>query len=185
MSTYTLTIRDTATPFIERLRDPAHAESLRHIIGNSARNTIQRHVFDLNRARHRSELGNKQFYAGAARATTYAVDGESVNIIIPWQGFAQRYHGGTIRPVKAKALAIPTRRALGQRPGDFPDGELFIPKGRNFLARRVGQNRIEVMFTLHKAVTQQQDHSVIPDDARMTSVVRRSVNSWLARLEGS
>lgn len=68
-------------------------------------------------------------------------------------------YGGTIRPVSAKALAIPTRFArvgvgAGLRPRDYPPGVLFIPKfkgvGSGVLAMIGPGGVLRPMFVLTK-----------------------------------
>lgn len=63
--------------------------------------------------------------------------------------------GGTIRPVKARALAIPTAAAkhgAGGALGPRAYNDLFRPRGKSYLARRDG-DRLVVMYHLKQQVT--------------------------------
>mgnify|MGYP001766562426 CR=1 FL=1 len=63
--------------------------------------------------------------------------------------------GGTIVPVKAGALAIPTQAAkhgVGGALGPRAYEGLFRPRGKSYLARRNGDS-LEVMFHLKQSVT--------------------------------
>ncbi|MDN3365370.1 hypothetical protein QU577_26775 [Priestia megaterium] len=61
-------------------------------------------------------------------------------------------YGMTIRPKKAKMLAIPVSpKAKGKRPADFPT--LFNPKGTKVLAIPKGKDDMEVLFVLMHSVT--------------------------------
>lgn len=59
--------------------------------------------------------------------------------------------GGTIKPKNAKALAIPLPIANGTRPSDHSD--LFIPKGKNILAKKKGNDGFTPFFILVQSVT--------------------------------
>lgn len=76
-----------------------------------------------------------------------ASDGHSVTIgTVDVRGRILQ-EGGVIRPVKAKALAIPiSEKAYGKRPRDFAD---LVRKG-HFLVREIGgkRSRSEMMFLL-------------------------------------
>lgn len=61
-------------------------------------------------------------------------------------------YGMTIKPKKAKMLAIPVSpKAKGKRPADFPT--LFNPKGTKVLAIPKGRDDMEVLFVLMHSVT--------------------------------
>jgi len=68
---------------------------------------------------------------------------------------AIQHFGGTIRPRKAKALAIPiSSKSYGKRPRDFGD-LVFIPsKGRGIgvLARESSGGAVEALFALARSV---------------------------------
>ncbi|MCJ7988952.1 hypothetical protein MUB15_06115 [Priestia sp. OVS21] len=61
-------------------------------------------------------------------------------------------YGMTIRPKKAKMLAVPVSpKAKGKWPADFPT--LFNPKGTKVLAIPKGRDDMEVLFVLMTSVT--------------------------------
>jgi hypothetical protein len=96
---------------------------------------------------------------------TYAVEGPRLDVGTTDVRARLLHYGGTVRPVKAKALAIPVHRdAMGKRPGDFGNLVFVARKGSGrppLLIRRVekgpeGKKRLDredVMFVLLKSVT--------------------------------
>jgi hypothetical protein len=107
------------------------------------RTLVQDHLgaLDANRA---NQLGGKRthFYAAAARGVSYATGSEGVDISIHQTGIAQRYFGGTIKPVNSKYLTIPADpESYGHRAGEF--NNLMLLWGKNgpyALAERESQD---------------------------------------------
>jgi hypothetical protein len=127
------------------------------------------------------------FWAGAARSTNWQVVPEGVLISVNQIGVRQRYQGGPIRPVNAKALAIPVaEEAYGKVPADFGDQlQLIIIKGKGaWLALKsyeqrpqdkqhgrhqaqgpglsTVRERLKFLFRLSAGVDQEPDRSVLP-----------------------
>lgn len=181
-------LKDTVTPFLRRLRSDQEDNARNQAVGIDARILFQRHIRTLDRSRHRAPI-SIHFYEGAANNTSYRITGDSVEIVVAWQGFAQRYHGGDITPKTKRALTIPTRHAIAigkTRAGDYEDDELFIVRngfgqGQGFLARRNGKGRIQVMFLLRSFVHQDPDPTVIPDADAIGKTVTRALNRFFDR----
>lgn len=181
-------VKDTVTPFLDRLKADAANRGPQAAVAIASRELFKRHIRGLDRTRHRAGI-SLHFYEGAANNTFTRDSGDTVEVVVNWQGFAQRYHGGRIAPVRANALTIPTRHAIAlgkTRAGDYADDELFIVRkgyGKNlgFLARRNGKGRIQVMFLLRAQVNQPEDHSVIPDPAAIADTVQTALYSFYNR----
>lgn len=181
-------VKDTVTPFLDRLKADASQHAPQHAVAIGSRELFKRHIRGIDRTRHRAGV-SLHFYEGAANNTFTRESGDTVEVVVNWQGFAQRYYGGRIAPVRAKALTIPTRNAIAlgkTRAGDFADDELFMVRrgyGKNlgFLARRNGKGRIQVMFLLRASVNQSPDPSVIPDRKDISDTVQTSLNSFYNR----
>jgi len=159
-------------------------DGTRHVAGRAGVNIIKGHLRGLDRQRS-NKLGGKRshFYSAAAAATSYHVVSGGAVVSIAHQGFAQRYYGGTIRPVNAKALAIPARpESYGRLPSDFSDLFVMRWKGgsRAALVRTEG-GALRIYFWLVKSVTQRGDPTVLPSEEEITSAVYDAIGSFLRR----
>lgn len=191
--------RDTATPAVQSLLSGLRPEQLQNVIGRSAVQSYRTHLFGLNRTRPNALGGQRtNFYAAAARATSYTVQGDFVVVSINQQGMAQRYFGGTIRPRTAKFLTIPVHpSAHGHRAGEF---DLEVVFGRNGepialatksskvniirqtatgrVTRRLGGRMGEIYFRLVKSVNQQPDPTVLPYPEQVQADVLRAAATY-------
>lgn len=110
------------------------------------------------------------------------VDGDSVHVSITIPGITRALHDIVIRPVEAKALAIPVHAdAFGMSPREynqrFPKGSpeaLFHPKGKDWLAKRDGKG-LAVMYYLTDIVHQSQDRSLLPPDEDLNKAITDGV----------
>jgi len=159
-----------------------HTKAAREVTGRSAVNLIQKHLRDRDRT-HPNKLGGRRthFYAAAARGTSFQLVADGALIAINKEGIRQRLLGGTIRPIRAKALAIPARpEAHGRSPREFDD--LFLVKRASFaaLARKSGRT-IRIMYWLRKSVTQRPDPDVLPSRQTIAEHVAKDLAAHLAR----
>jgi hypothetical protein len=168
-------ITDTATPALRDLKANLRNASVRAVMGRAGSNTVKDHLFGLAATR-RNKLGGKstRFYARAARSTNFRLLGGGIRISVNQVGIAQRYYGGTIRPVTTKYLTIPARAmAHGKRAGEFPNLKVGFGRGRRvgFLYTQKGKQKT-ILFWLVKKVVQKADESVLPPmDAISTAMV--------------
>ena len=185
---YSLTMRfdlgefATDLPAAEAALAPA---AVKDVVGRAGVNILRDHFFDLDRSR-KNDLGGKRshFYAAAARSTQFQTRSSGVLISINKVGIAQRFYGGSIRPVKAKVLTIPVRsEAYGKSPREFTNLEVVFGKRGaiglaerpstdvNFGSRGVqpGQRRGGLLMYIFKTEVQQDpDPSVLPKDSEMS-----------------
>jgi hypothetical protein len=161
-------VDDRATPAIERIRARLTGLPLMKVIGLAAVDAVRRHLIRKDAQPNNMSFPKTGFYGKAASATTYDVTATSATVKIDQIGMRQRYHGGTIRPVNAKALTIPVHpAAYGRRAGEIA-GLTFVPihRGRlvGVLTRKPKGKAIgEAYYLLVRSVTQEPDPSVIPD----------------------
>lgn len=109
----------------------------------------------------------------------------SVPIYIP--GITRALHDITIRPVEAKALAIPVDvSAYGISPREYnnvhPKGTkdaLFIPSGKDYLARKDANNvgKLILMYLFKDEVFQAQDRTLLPPDDEMNKTIMDAVHN--------
>ena len=97
------------------------------------------------------------------------------NIDIP--GITRAYGNLTIRPKLARALTIPLHQsAFGKKATEFDD--LFIPKGKNILARSEG-GQLVAMYALASSVNQKQDKSLMPADSTLANNIFKALTTKL------
>jgi hypothetical protein len=183
-----LKISTSGSPVSTMLRSLAAAfrsREVREVAGRAGVNTFKGHFRRLDSSRA-NKLGGRRshFWAAAADATNFRVVPQGVEVNVSHLGVAQRYFGGTIRPVNARALAIPaTAEAYGRLPRDPELPDLFVirykPGGAALAANVNGATK--VYFWLVKSVTQSADPSVLPSEDYLSHNVRTAIVSYLDR----
>jgi len=182
-------------------------ERLKPVVGRSVVNTIRTHLFRVNSGKPNALGGRRtNFYASAARGTSFAVDPDGVTVTIASVGIRQRIVGGTIRPKTAKFLTIPaTAEAHGKRASEFDDlVVVFGPGGQPIAlahaAFRVTQSKLRalparlrigttrttgqhggIVFWLKRSVTQAGDPSVLPPAAEIYANAQRDLSATVQR----
>ncbi len=122
------TIASSAGPVTE-------AES--KVIAAAVARLVQRHLRQRDTTHaHKYPAGGRRsrFWRKAAQSVTFAADADGLSVSVTHQGARLRYAGAPdgIRPVTAKALAIPASgEAYGRLPGEFPDLRLVVFKSAN------------------------------------------------------
>jgi hypothetical protein len=196
------TVQQLLTNFGEGLKE----SRFQPVIGRSARNTIKQHLVDYNRA-HPNQMGAKRtnYWAAAARATSYSTAAGAVTVSISHPGVALRYFGGVVKPVNSKMLAIPAiPEAYGKRPREFGILELVGSRKHGFLAlvekqrdvnvygrrRKDGTYKLKqvnklggrIFFWLVPQTTHQADYTVLPADDVMANAVAGDLSKYLQAL---
>jgi hypothetical protein len=187
-----ISVSDYATPAVRAKLEKCSPPRLAAILGPGLKKFTQRHL--LANGPNKRGWPTTNFWARAAKATSWTSTGDGVVISINQIGVRQRYHGGQIRPVSARALTIPiSPEAHGKTASDFPGafllktkkgaylvqrgesmsaaGNTVRAKGRGFAAKRVSA-ALEFLFALKGSVNQKADPSVIPaaEDYRVAAV---------------
>lgn len=107
----TITINDQATGFISRLNDMLQSVKLRKVMARGTERDVRDHLIDYDKRNPNKHVNNgwrrTHVFRDAARATHGEAIDRGIRISINHPMIGLRYHGGDIRPVKAKALAIP------------------------------------------------------------------------------
>jgi hypothetical protein len=157
-----------------------------------AKNLIQRWFRDRNtRNAHTQPAGGRRshYWRAAAQSTSWRVEGEHIDIAVAKEGVGLHLKGGSVRPVNAKALAIPARaEAYGRLPADFAGQLHVVIYKRSNKAALVGDGKTLPrlpIFWLLKHVRLNPDPSVLPPEnvtihamlARLDSMRTRSVSS--------
>lgn len=160
-------------------------DGVRAVMGRAATNAIQKHLRELDRSRP-NKLGGKRshWHAKAAASTHYRHTPDGVQVAVTETGFALHYYGGTVRPARAKALAIPARPEMyGYRPRERTEKMFVIWKpGKRVgvLATRAG-SALRILYFLVSKATIRADKSLIEHDA-IHAAVSKSLESYLKRI---
>src|SRR5262245_56863384 len=113
-------ITDKVTPMLNRVGAGLRTGALENVMGRAGANAVQNHFFTLNTKPN--QLGGRRtnFWAAAAKSTSYTSAPGEVTINVNKQGVRQQYQGGTIKPVRRKYLTIPAApEAHGRRASEF------------------------------------------------------------------
>ena len=96
---------------------------------------------------------------------------------------ARADHDVTIRPVLAQALAIPVHpEAYGRRPSVLEQllgTPLFRPKGKHYLAARMGDGMLRILYLLVGAVHQPQDETLLPTQEEYRECVGEALAAFV------
>lgn len=147
---------------IQEIKD--NIPNILEVGGMAVRILLQQHMIELNASR--SKHGSNHYNTDGIQEAR--VVGDTVQIPITIPGITRALHDIVIRPVEAKALAIPVHAsAYGLSPREYSNynsGEkLFIPKGKDYLAKVDENGELVVMYVLKKQVHQYQDKSLLPE----------------------
>ena len=182
----TITVNDVEVrKRIAGIRNAAVSDGVKQVAGRAASNTIKGHLRGLDASRP-NRLGGRRghFYSKAANSTHFKVTANGARVSVTHTGFALRYYGGVVRPVRAKALAIPARKELyGYWPREV-DADMFVlwRPGKNIgaLVTKLGGSLRVLYWLVHKA-TIRPDKSLLPHPDVIGSAVNRAVTSFLDR----
>lgn len=179
-----------AGEYLAKLLARLGAAGRRTLEGAAARpvaDAVRRHLFALGTSRHATaqKLGATPTNIIGRTAENVAVrqGGEGTQVVVPHPMFRRAYHDIVIRPVRAKALAIPVSgEAYGKAPRSFAN--LFVwksKKGNKFLARRDGKE-LSLVYLLKEAVSQPKDPSLLPTEAELWSAAKRGLAAEIRRI---
>lgn len=185
MIAYQINVRDRATPFLVKstvaLRKPA---ALNQIVGRACQQMTKQHFLDLNQQRHRSPNKVVGFYATVASSVSFTSSQTSAIIAASHVAIAQRFYGGTIRPVKVNWLTIPARsETLDKSAREFNDLVVLFRGGVPFALASASSEGSEIMFWLRKQVNQKPDPTVLPSVQKYADTAAEAIKDYLDVLE--
>ena len=183
---FTLTIKDEVTPHFKAILKSlgtslAARKEVNTIVGQAAAQLTRDHLYALANTRHRPGVG-QNFYEDAGDSVTWQDLGGGVELRMDKTGLAQRFHGGTIKPVKAKKLWIPKAgtEAEGRVPGEFNIKDFSI-RISALTGKGVAMKGDDVLFYLVKEVTQDPDPSVLPSESEYQTSALDTLSQFAAR----
>jgi len=185
---------DKASPELRKLTRQIHPATIIPLVGRAGTNLVREHLFARDRRANAMGGQRTHYWARAARATNHRHISGGVSININHPGAALHYHGGVVKPVNAKYLAIPaSKEAHGRRPREFNNlaamirwqkGKrravaLYDPgKGR---AKRVPRSAIRYWLVLRAVI--KPDKTVLPSEARLGGHIADVITNYLQRSE--
>lgn len=161
--------------------------NLHAAMGTEVQHDTAEHVGGLKRAKN-SLLSKLQatptnFYQHAAERiespAALAGGANAATLTLNYPGVARAFRPITVVAVNAKALAIPMDRlAVGRSPRDcWAELGLFIPKGKDYIAMRVGPE-IKMMWLLRRSLTQPQNRALLPSEAAWQKAAARGADNY-------
>lgn len=186
-------VKDRATPALAASVAALQPQKVARITGPKLRETVRDHIKRL--PKNKKGWPSTGFWEDSARATTWEAQTDgSVIIRVNKIGFRQRYHGGVIRAVEAKALTIPiSPQAYGHTAADFPGSFLLRTKKGAYLVRYTGGNTakgkfkkqnatIEFLFKLQVSVRQPEMPWIIPDATKLHAVAFAALEEYFRQV---
>lgn len=184
---------EAATPV---LRDLSAAledrEALHAAVAGRAEIATRDHVLDASRTRHKTaeRLGARPtgYLERAAQGVTSRADADAAVVVLGGDNaiFARAFGEVTVRPRRAKNLAIPAKAAAyGKRPGEFDDLTLLIfrPEAGGFamaLGREgEGDAPDDVFFWLVKKAVLPKDEGLLPTADQYAAVAELGALDYL------
>ena len=195
---------DTASPYLRNLVQNLSPQKFAAAVGPACTRVLQTYL--RQKGPNRRGWPTTNFWPRAAKATSWTQTGDGVKISINQIGVRQRYLGGHIAPVKAKALTIPISPiSYGKVASDFPDLVLIqTTKGAYLIQYASGggtkdsggnkrmirngrpvKTRLDAtrtfLFKLVSSVDQAPDPGVLPSDHEFVAAVDELLKKALQR----
>ncbi|GAB4180108.1 MAG: hypothetical protein Fur0032_20970 [Terrimicrobiaceae bacterium] len=195
----TVQISDQATPELIRIRGLVQRpRSLMAAAGKRVERELRGHFLKKNRQGNRRGWVRSNFWSKVVRqatAFTGATD-NSAEIGIASPEFVHKLRGGTIRPRRGRALAIPltSRAKAAGSPREWDDSSRLVPiKTRKGLFLMVSQykgkerggikgQRLIAAYKLVPKVTHKPDPTALPPDGALEGAVEDEAMKYLDRL---
>ena len=196
-------VKDTGTAALDERMQTLDPARLAPRVGAAVQLLWQRHFLTLGPNKRGWPTTN--FWPGAARATSWAPTPDGVRITVNQIGGRQRYYGGTISAVRARALTIPiSPDAYGKRASEFTGLFLLKTKRGAYLVRYAdqvsssgssGKRRckgnegkraraaLQFLFKLQASVTQAADPNVLPEPSVTMGTAKQAVLDAIGRLQ--
>ena len=171
-----------------RLPDGMTSRKLSLAAAEGVQVSVVRHLRRRNSsASRRSGFTQSGYWLDAAASTTTAPAGDSAEVIIEKEGIALHYYGGTVHPVKGKALAIPIDPSVaGKNPRELnglaDSLALIWPKNSShgFLK---GKDTSNLLYLLVDSTRHKADRSVLPEDGEMAAEAESAMANAIMAME--
>ena len=176
--------KDLASPRLRAYINSLRPERVAKTIAPPLQTLVRRHLAAL--PANKRGWPSTGFWEAASRATLATPGADGVHINVNKIGVRQRFHGGHIAPVNARALAIPcSEDSYGKTPKDFDNLFVFTSKKGNggaWLMQKqpnTSSLRLKALFKLVGGVDQDANPDVIPSHSEMQSVAKAALTKKL------
>lgn len=164
------------------------------VMGAGVARLFQRHLRTRDQTHgHKYPEGGRRshFWRAAAQSVTFESDPDGLTVSVTHQGVRLRYEGDPdgIRPVNAKALAIPANgAAYGRIPSEFNDLRIVVFKNINRAAlvqkaKKDGAHDTVMFWLVRKTKPIQADHTVLPTEQEILSEAIKRLKAMRERKE--
>ena len=153
------------------------SQTVAEAAGRAVFNLIKGHLAERNNKTSRRAGWPKSNYWGEAAQSVEepVITESSASISIAKEGVALHYYGGTVRPNKAKALAIPISPLVADIwPSEKGKLSIIKDKKRN-RAYLADPTTKEFLYLLVPSVTLHADPTVLPEDSAITDAATREI----------
>ena len=171
-----------------RLPDGMTSRTLSLAAAQGVQVSVVRHL----RRRHstasrRAGFPQSGYWLDAAASTTTAPAGDSAEVTVEKEGVALHYYGGTVHPVKGKALAIPIDPSVaGKNPRELNGLSdtlaLLWPKNSNHGFLKDTETS-ELLYLLVGSARLKADRSVLPEDGEMAAEAEEAMANAIMAME--
>ena len=161
------------------LPDGMTSEMLVQAAARGVSNALQRHFRQRNAsAKHREGMPRSNYWAHVAASVQTIAKGDKATVLVDHEGAMLHWKGGTVRPVKAKALAIPLApEAADTNPREYDSGHtlLALVKRKGKAPLLVDKATGRALWVLLKSATLDPDASVVPPEESLVQAGRAAI----------
>jgi hypothetical protein len=194
-----LIVTDQASAPLEKKVAALSSERVAKVAGPRLREFTRDHIKRL--PKNKKGWPSTGFWEDAARGCTWEVIGDvasrqhAVLIRVNKVGFKQRYYGGPIRPVSAKALTLPiSPKAYGKSASEFPGLFLMVTRKGAYLVRYAGGttakgrfkkqlSTLEFLFKLSPGVMQKGNRDIVPSPIALRQQALLAVGDYVREVK--
>lgn len=174
--------RDEITPDIRRLlRDVRPEGSLGKVLGRAGANALKSHFRKRNRTPNR--LGGKRthFWSRVAESVQNPRAGSGqIAIAVSHPHIAQKVYGGTIKPTKARNIAVPLKpEAHGKSPRVITGLRFALMGKTKLLGLREDGGAFRALYVLKPSVHQGADPDALPPAREVSDALSRAARVWV------
>ena len=179
-------------PAIERTASGiGNPQALLKVLGTAVAETMRGHFLARDAEPNKKGWPKQHFWKDIADATVRGEpSADRIEVVVADRRFALKVYGGTVRPVEARALAIPMNRiAYGVRPRVLADQlgvPIFQPRksdgvGAGFLAARI-EGEFVVLYSLVRSARHEPDQRAMPPAETVWKAITEGLDDHLAAL---
>ena len=163
------------------LPDGMTSEMLVQAAARGVSDALQRHFRSRNASsKHREGMPRSNYWAHVAASVQTIAKGDIATVLVDHEGVMLHWKGGTVRPVKAKALAIPIAPEVADtNPREYDSGRtllaLVLRKKKGKAPLLVDKATGRALWVLLKSASIEPDDSVVPPEESLVQAGRDAI----------